>query len=34
MIDIAEIGAVMRPFILNLKLNSGGRISLEEKRGF
>ena len=34
MIDISEIGAVMRPFILNLKLNSGGRISLEEKRGF
>jgi len=34
MIDISEIGVVMRQFILDLKLNSGGRITLEEKRGF
>jgi type VI secretion system protein len=34
MIDISEIGDVKREFIVTLKLNSGGRITLEEKRGF
>ena len=34
MIDISEIGDVKREFIVDLKLNSGGRITLEEKRGF
>jgi len=34
MIDIAEIGDVMRQFIVELKLNSSGRFNLEEKRGF
>ena len=33
-IDISEIGDVKREFIVDLKLNSGGRITLEEKRGF
>jgi hypothetical protein len=34
MIDISEIGDVKREFIVDLKLNSGGRITLEENRGF
>lgn len=32
-INVAEIGDVMRQFIVELKLNSGGWFNLEEKRG-
>jgi type VI secretion system protein len=34
MINVGLSEVVMRPFILDLTLNAGGRISLEEKRGF
>lgn len=34
LINIAEIGVLMRPYVMDLTINSGGHISLREKRGF
>ena len=33
-INVAEVGIHMRHFLIEIKLSSGGHITLEEKRGF
>jgi type VI secretion system protein len=34
MINISELGTLMRSFVMELRLNSAGRIAIKEKSGF